>query len=295
MNRVLDYIDAHLDSPLTLPELASIAHFSSFHFHRMFVAWSGETLGDYVRRRRVERAAWLLTWHENESILAIALTVGFGSGEALSRAFKARFGLSPAKWRAMVQRQRAEDRNPSQVNRNFSQAFIRCPRKTGLLSNKEFLDMNVQIKSLPPSRIAYLRHIGPYGESVGNFWGTFHQARIAHGLEGNMFGVGLDDPAITPAAKCRYDACVEISADAKITAPFSVAQLPGGRYATLEYRGDAARIGEAWSAMFGQWLPESGMQADERPTFEWYRAGDGMDPKTGEFSCVLCIPVEPSK
>jgi AraC family transcriptional regulator len=108
-----------------------------------------------------------------------------------------------------------------------------------------------------------------------------------------MYGIGLDDPSIAPPDKCRYDACVEVAADAPVNAPFSVAQLPGGRYAMLEYSGDAARIGEAWANMFGQWLPTSGMQCADRPCFEWYREQDGMNEATGIFTCVLCIPVVP--
>ena len=57
MHRVLEHIDRRLDQPLDLETLADVAHFSPFHFHRLFSAWMGETLGDYLRRRRVEIAA----------------------------------------------------------------------------------------------------------------------------------------------------------------------------------------------------------------------------------------------
>ena len=50
INRVLDYIDDHLDEALDLDTLAEVANFSPFHFHRLFAAWMGETLGDYLRR-----------------------------------------------------------------------------------------------------------------------------------------------------------------------------------------------------------------------------------------------------
>jgi AraC family transcriptional regulator len=56
MNRVMDYIDSHLAGKMDLSALASVAHFSPFHFHRLFAAWTGATLGDYVRRRRLDVA-----------------------------------------------------------------------------------------------------------------------------------------------------------------------------------------------------------------------------------------------
>lgn len=51
MHRVLAHIDTHLDEPLDLATLAGVAHFSPFHFLRLFSAWMGETLGDYLRSR----------------------------------------------------------------------------------------------------------------------------------------------------------------------------------------------------------------------------------------------------
>src|SRR4051812_7278493 len=82
MNRVLNYIDLHIDQPLALADLADVANFSRFHFHRIFQAWMNETLGDYSRRRRLEKAAFRLSCGAPESVLATALATGFGSGEA---------------------------------------------------------------------------------------------------------------------------------------------------------------------------------------------------------------------
>jgi AraC family transcriptional regulator len=83
MHRVLEYIDKHLDQPLDLGTLAEVAHFSPFHFHRLFSAWMAETLGDYLRRRKIEVAAMRLVAQPRVPVLHIALSVGFGSAEAL--------------------------------------------------------------------------------------------------------------------------------------------------------------------------------------------------------------------
>ena len=52
MHAVIEYVDRHLDQNLDLATLADVAHFSAFHFHRLFHAVQGESLGDYLRRRR---------------------------------------------------------------------------------------------------------------------------------------------------------------------------------------------------------------------------------------------------
>jgi len=94
MHRVVEHIDRHLDEPLDLETLAGVANFSSFHFHRLFSAWMGETLGEYLRRRRLEIGAQRLATQPRIPVLRVALSVGFGSSEAFARAFKARFGKS---------------------------------------------------------------------------------------------------------------------------------------------------------------------------------------------------------
>ena len=94
INRVDDHIDTHMAEPLDLEKLAAVAHFSPWHFHRLFQALTGETLADRVRRRRLEAAAGLLLATPPESALSIALDVGFRSAEVFTRAFRAHFGTT---------------------------------------------------------------------------------------------------------------------------------------------------------------------------------------------------------
>src|SRR5438445_286261 len=105
-SRRLEHIDRELDQPLELETLARVANFSPFHFHRLFTAWMGETLGDYMRRRRLELAAQRLVAQPRLPVLQVALSVGFGSTEAFARAFKTRFGSTPTGWRDSQRRKR---------------------------------------------------------------------------------------------------------------------------------------------------------------------------------------------
>src|SRR6202521_1100213 len=123
MHRVLEHIDKQLDQPLDLEALAAVAHFSPFHFHRLFSAWMGETLGEYVRRRRLEIAAQRLVSQPAVPVLQVALSVGFASAEAFARAFKTRFGSAPSSWRV------SEDTNRGQANRKPDQADAPARRK----------------------------------------------------------------------------------------------------------------------------------------------------------------------
>src|SRR5262245_9561537 len=163
MHRVLEAIDRRLDQPLDLASLAGVAHFSPYHFHRVFAAWMGETLGDYLRRRRVEQAASRLAAQPRLSVLQVALSVGFGSGEAFSRAFKAHFGHAPSAWRAQRKHDQAEGKL-DQARRG------RRDQTAGTPNQLAGATMNVKLIERQPIRVAYMRHTGPYGEPIGRFW-----------------------------------------------------------------------------------------------------------------------------
>ncbi len=285
MHRVTEYIDRHLDERLDLETLAGVAHFSPFHFHRLFAAWMGETLGDYLRRRRVELAAIRLIAQPRMPVLQIALAVGFGSAEAFARAFRGRFECSPSAWRA--------NSNPDQANRKTDQAGAGAAMKHGA-SPKE-VSMNVKVIDRKPVTVAYLRYFGPYGDPVSRFWQeTAYPWMVTHDLLGKpRYGISHDDPSITTEKKCRYDACVEIAPDSAPPGKALNTVIPGGKYASLYFKGTIPEIGAAWSAILRDWLPSSGLQLDTRPCFEYYPTGSSFDPKTGVFDCQICIPVVP--
>lgn len=88
INRVMDYIDTHLNEPLELKDIAEIANFSPYHFHRIFTFLIGETPIDYIQRLRVEKAAWKLREEPVASISEIADNYGFCTVSLFCRVFK---------------------------------------------------------------------------------------------------------------------------------------------------------------------------------------------------------------
>lgn len=308
INRVIDHIDAHLAEPLDLAALAAVAHFSPWHFHRLFQALTGETLADRVRRRRLEVAAARLLASPSRAALAIALDVGFGSAEVFTRAFKAHFGVTPTGWRRGAWRERARARREQlrkihQDRRKEHQAVIRAFAEDRITEPEVGPDepdgafaMNIELRTLPDIRVAYMRHVGPYGDpGISRLWQRFGAWCAQHALATPgklLLGVSQDSADITAPDKCRYDACGEIGADVRPEGEVGVQTLPGGRYACARFRGTALQIHAAWMAMFGRWLPDSGCQADDRPCLELYDDGAGVDPKTGAFSCLLCVPLK---
>lgn len=307
LHRVLAHIDARLSEPLSLPDLAAVAHFSPYHFHRLFVAWTGQTLGDYMRRRRLERAATRLMSQPRASVLDVAIGVGFGSGEAFARAFRQQFGCSPSGWRTQSRAAAAGaagHATPPGPNSNLDQVpRAAAPQDAApcLPSPNEPSPAGLRVSpiELPPVPVAYLRRHGSYGPETTHFWvATVSPWLAANGLKGrSLYGISHDDPDVVPAERCRYDACVRIEPgraviDAADRRAFTTL-LAGGRYAVASLRGDNAAINQAWRWLLRQWLPDSGLQLDDRPTFEHYPPSSLYDPATGRIECELFLPVTP--
>lgn len=99
INIVIDYIDANLEHDLPLNRLAQKAHFSIFHFLRVFTLVTGETPNAFICRKRIERIASHLLVGMDESLNDLAFRFGFSNGNALSRAFRKFYGVTPSTFR----------------------------------------------------------------------------------------------------------------------------------------------------------------------------------------------------
>jgi AraC family transcriptional regulator len=294
VNRAIDYVQAHLADELTLERLAAVAAFSPFHFHRIFVAITGETLSDFIRRIRLERAASALALLHETSVLEIAQRYGFESAAGFARAFRSRFGMSATQWRNGGAREwssktRKAKRNPGQTVRN--------PRKAQPRSNRHDRPMSIETREIPPYRVAYMRHVGPYNETGGitALWTDFERwirARDLRQPDTLTIGIGHDAPRIVAPDKLRYDACIVVGEDFRPDRFVNVADLPGGRYAVAQFEGASAAISEAWDRLFTSWLPSSGYQPEDSPCLELYQI-DEIQRARGDLRCELCIPVRP--
>ena len=109
MEKALVYIESHLQEEIDLSSIAREAGYSLYHFHRIFKGVVGDTINDYVRKRRITEAAKELVY-TNKSIVEIGINYGYESREAFGRAFEKVYG-----------------RNPSEVRRDRLLYFIREP------------------------------------------------------------------------------------------------------------------------------------------------------------------------
>ncbi len=259
--RVLTHIQEHLDEALDLVELARVACFSSFHFHRIFAAMTGETIGDHVRRLRLERSAVELRSGAKQ-VVQVALGAGYEAHEAFTRAFKAAYGVSPAEFRRATGSIAILDA-PSGAH--FRQGVPLTTFNTNHITTKV---MKVITRKIKPMRVAYLRHVGPY-DDVSQTWKDL-TARLSAEKQvrkNSVFiGIGHDDPSVTPAAKLRYDACVTVDEDYEPKNRVKLQTIVGGDYAVSE-NCPVGEIKDAFQHLFGKWLGRSSRNLRPAPSF----------------------------
>jgi AraC family transcriptional regulator len=98
VQRMQTYIESHLRSELTLEDLAKAAGYVPEHACRLFKRLVGLSPFEYVRARKLSRAALELR-DARKRVLDVALEYAFGSHEGFTRAFSSQFGMSPSSYR----------------------------------------------------------------------------------------------------------------------------------------------------------------------------------------------------
>lgn len=285
INRVLDWIQTNLAGDTSLQTLAAVAGFSSFHFHRVFVAITGETVHAMVMRLRLERALALIRRTPHKSLTSIALESGFGSSSTMARAFAQRYGVKPSvlrsepEWQHFLAQQRPEK-----------------PSVSAPPPSHPPMHATPRIEHWPALPIAYVRVFGAYLKPdalVAAYrqiedWADERAIDRAHS---RLIGMSIDDPAVVPLAKCRYDFCRETPLKEKARRGIHHRILPASSWAILPCQGDLASVDRSWSYLFGQWLPASAWQPANLPALEvFHRRPEEIGWENFDLDC--CVPVE---
>jgi len=311
VNRVIDYIEANISEDLSLTELADVAHFSPFHFHRIFRGMVGETLNDFIQRIRVEKAAAKLVLNPGKSITEIAFECGFSSSSAFARSFRETYGMSATNWRSGGHFQYGKnskvDSKDRQVVGNIRKDFdvslyynqdINNQLWRVKMKNKE-IQANVEIKDMAELHVAYIRHIGPYKGDQELFGRLFNKLMawagprgLLHFPETKVMTIYHDNPDITDENRLRTDACITVPEDTQVEGEIGKVKIPAGKYAVAHFEITPDQYQDAWNAVYGGWLPESGYQPEDGPCYELYLNDPKQHPE-GKHIVNICLPVKP--
>jgi AraC family transcriptional regulator len=246
----LTFMRARIDAPPRLDEVAAVAGFSPFHFHRIFRAAFGEGPAEFVVRHRLERAAYELRT-TRKTVTQIAVRCGYETPSAFARAFAARYGMSPTAFRAAADG--AADVPPA-------------PRGAPLA------ELEVRTATLPAMDLLALRHVGPYS-AVGPTWDALLATVEPLGLVGKetrFLGLSYDDPAEAgDVALLRYDACITVRRGTRVAGLRSVA-FGGGKHALVRHRGPYELIAHVFDAMMSTLVLPGRIDVRDAPFVELY-------------------------
>jgi len=311
INRVIDFIENNLDQNLLLEDLAKVANFSPFHFHRIFKAMVGETLKQFILRIRCERAAAHLVSDLKKPITAIAYDFGFSGSAAFARAFKEVFNISASEYR---QQNHSHLSNIRKTNSNIDQTmskkrkdfpissfYINSSTQNQIwrISMPNKAQIKIEVKELPSQQVVYVRHIGPYAgdtELFGRLYGKLMNWAGPRDLlcfpDTQILTVYHDDPNVTDESKLRTSACITITEDTEVGGEIGKMTLPGGKYAVAYFEINTDEFEQAWNTVCGEWLPQSGYQPDDRPCFE-HCINDFREHPEKKHIVEICVPVKP--
>lgn len=287
VQRMQDFIEAHLDEPVTLQQLASAAGYSPWHATRLFRELAGISPLEYLRARRLSRAALRLR-DSGDRVLDVALQCAFDSHEGFTRAFTGRFGLSPERYRKSAP--------PIRL-------FLpRSARDSYLLQNMEGENemehtntVFVQAVDHPARKLIVQR-----GKKATGYWEYCEEMGCdVEGILASVKGalseiVGMwMPPALRPAGTSEYVMGIEVPADYSGPVPegMDAIDVPAARY--LHFQGEPYRdeeMGQACAVL------DKAFEAYKPERFGWAWE-DSLGPTIQyapmpERGCCLARPVK---
>lgn len=270
INKVVAYINNHLDEILDLKTLANEAALSDFHFHRIFKALKGEAIGGYITRLRLEATARLLRYTAL-TIEEIAFNIGYETSASLSKAFKKQYGISPTEYRT---------------------------NKDTYIMKKEIINPDLALKApkivtLEPKNLIYVALTGAYGsldygKAYEQLWAVIKAQKLfTKGIE--SICISYDDPKITEGSLQRSDVCLAIHKPASPQDEVSCKTLAGGKYAVFFYQGSYENLSQVYDTAV-RWVIDHQYALREEPFFEKYLNDARRTPKE-KLKTEIYIPI----
>lgn len=272
VQRAIWYLESHFSDDLTLQDVADASGVSRYHLTRAFGLSTGCSVMRYLRARRLTEAAKSLAKGAPD-ILSIAISVGYGSHEAFTRAFSEQFGASPAEVRLRASTGNLELMEPIKMDETLFTDLLpprfEDGRRMTIAGLMERYD-DQSAAGIPSQWQRFLPYLGNVdGQKGGLTYGVCCKADE----QGNI----------------DYLSGVEVADGADLPAEFRTVALENQRYAVFRHEGHISGIRRTWKTILGKWLPESDYALIEAPDFELY--SEDFDPVAETGYVEIWIPI----
>lgn len=277
INQAMDYIYQNLDKDLTVEEIANHCCFSKYYFNRIFKSVINESLYAFIKRLRLEYAAFKLRT-TRRPVTEIALEAGY-SPSNFATAFKDYFGINATEYRKL------ENFPVKDSYRSIIEEIKSMKKQTDFFAE---IDSKITIRRLEGMNLEYQRYIGSYFKGLPRAWERFCiEIERKYPLIANKqyIGISYDDPLIADDQKCIYDLCLKTEK----TKGINIIRIEEGYYACYEFHDKLENLIKCYNQIFALWLPFSKNDLDNRLCLEIYHSG--LDEQ-GRIHLDICIPIK---
>ena len=291
LNTAILYIEENLSEKLTLEIISEKAHFSPFHFHRLFKVIVRETVNNFINRKRIEKAAAYLLYQNDKNITEIAELVGYQNLSSFSKSFKKFYGLSPQKFKEESPEKyskisKIESKN-GKVTITFEQYLCNINNALNWLK----MNAKTEIKKVQRLDLAYIAHKGKM-EAIGSIYNRLVKWATPKGLineETRMVTIYHDSPKITDPNNLRMSACIVLNDPIELDGEVNLRILSPTKCIVSRLEIAPFEFQQAWESSFA-FMVENGYKKSEVDPFEIYYNNAAEHPEN-KFIVDLCIPI----
>jgi AraC family transcriptional regulator len=283
LQKAIDYMENNLADELTIEEISRTCHFSVPHLYRLFQVFTGYSIMDYLRKRRVSEAAQELL-NTNKRVIDIALDYGFESQEAFIRTFKRTLGITPGEYRkscsgtGLYNKLNLQDYKSNFLNQTLSLIPAFDNREFKLLGieeeidfSKDFVKTIISLQEKLFIRLSQIKGIIAVDRYIAYWYYKWND------------GIANQEPSI------YYFAAVELNQYPKDTNGLTAKVLPKSNYAVFNEmrRGE---VGGPEGYAYKVWLPSSSKELNEAipGDLEVYSNINDIGPNS---NCNIYIPI----
>lgn len=274
MNAALAYLEAHLEEDLDYSRMAQLAGCSPYHFQRIFSYLAGIPLSEYLRRRRMSKAAFDL--QQGQKVLDVALRYGYESPTAFNRAFQSIHGISPS----AARKEGATLRTYPPISFKIMIGGA-VEMDYQIIKRDSFTVLGVGMplhKSLEENFM-----------QVPQFWGRL----AAEGTLERLLPYMSSEPmGVLGVSACPegddWEYYVAVASQAPAPEGLQQWQIPACTWAVFAGRGPMpTAIQELQKRIITEWLPASGYQYANAPDLEVY-----LDANPADATFEIWLPIE---
>lgn len=271
-NEVRAYINQNLFCDLTPEQLAEMVNLSFYHFRRVFKSVTGENVGTYIQRLRLEYIAHLLI-ATGQSIEKIREQTNYQTKFSLAKAFKKHFGLSMSEYRVKyksIDKQFVSDNLPEpEIKRINTQKAVCLEVGDTFYSKHAYTDLWKELVS-------------------------YKEKYLKPDAKNHFVSISLDNPVVTSIDQCRFYIGIMSVEEVNHKGRFSIQEVPGGMYVVFQYKGNYADLPDFYKAIYEEWFPGSGYYQKKPLTFEVY-CNTPSETALDELLTEIYIPIDNQK